>query len=293
MNVQKGNLKKLREALAATKAAKPTPERLRDSAERMAQKPTPERLRDSAERMAQKPTPERLRDSAERMADKGAEQATQIKMHDPEVAPHLFKKWIGDRVAVVRVRNCDNPNCAQRGEFRAPKSRYNLEDYYWFCLDHVRIYNAAWDYYQGMSVAEIEEALRAGTTWERPTWPMGDRKIERRVRDAFKRVFDEDDIESNAEHIHAKAQERGVDPRYAAQLNALRELGLAPPIDFEGIKKRYRDMVKMHHPDVQSGPDLQTSRAEAEEKIKRLNVAFTVLKEFYAFETVNMENAQD
>lgn len=215
------------------------------------------------------------------------EQTVEPQMHDPDVAPHLFKKWVGDRVAVVRVRQCDNPNCNQRGEFRAPKSRYNIEDYYWFCLDHVRIYNASWDYYAGMSVDEIEEALRAGTTWERPTWPMGDRKIERKVRAAFKRVFDDDDIEGNAEHIHAKAQERGVDPRYAAQLNALRELGLAPPIDFEGIKKRYRDLVKAHHPDVQQNNE------ESEEKIKRLNSAFTVLKEFYAFETVNMANAND
>lgn len=253
-NAKKTNLDKLKEALAATKV---------------------------------KPVPKKSFKEQRYEAGQQNSSAQPTQMHDPENAPHLFKKWIGDRVAMVQVRHCDNPNCGQRGEFRAPKSRYNLESYYWFCLDHVRIYNAAWDYYQGMSVAEIEEALRAGTTWERPTWPMGDRKIERKVRAAFKRVFDEDDIEQNAEHIHAKAQERGVDPRYAAQLNALRELGLAPPIDFEGIKKRYRDMVKQHHPDVQKG------NADAEEKIKRLNVAFTVLKEFYAFETVNMENAND
>lgn len=254
MTKQSGNLKKLREALAAGKASKAAPE---------------------------KKTAKSIREQRYETN----EQTVTPHMHDPEVAPHLFKKWVGDRVSVVRVRQCDNPNCNQRGEFRAPKSRYNIEDYYWFCLDHVRIYNAAWDYYAGMSVAEIEEALRAGTTWERPTWPMGDRKIERNVRAAFKRVFDEDDIESNAEHIHAKAQERGVDPRYAAQLNALRELGLAPPIDFEGIKKRYRDLVKAHHPDVQQ------SKEEGEEKIKRLNSAFTILKEFYAFEEVNMANA--
>lgn len=263
MTEKTSTLKKLKEALAATKASKAAPQ------------PT-----------KKKSFKEQRYEASQHNAGAQAQ-----PMHDPEVAPHLFKKWVGDRVAMVQVRNCDNPNCGQRGEFRAPKSRYNLESYYWFCLDHVRIYNASWDYYQGMSVEEIEDALRAGTTWERPTWPLGnrggDRKIERKVRAAFKRAFDEDDIEANAEHIHAKAQERGVDPRYAAQLNALRELGLAPPIDFEGIKKRYRDMVKLHHPDVQSG------NAEAEEKIKRLNVAFTVLKEFYAFETVNMENAHD
>ncbi len=216
------------------------------------------------------------------------EQTVSVCMHDPDVAPHLFKKWVGDRVAMVRVRPCDNPNCTQRGEYRAPKSRYNMEDYYWFCLDHVRIYNASWDYYAGMSVQDIEEALRASTTWERPTWPLGNRTIERSIRAAFKRAFDDDNIETNAEHIHARAQERGVDPRYATQLNALRELGLAPPIDFEGIKKRYRDLVKAHHPDVHRSNT--EGQKDDEEKIKRLNSAFTILKEFYAFEEVNMEN---
>ena len=56
-------------------------------------------------------------------------------MHDPEVAPHLFKKWVGDRVAMVRVRPCDNPNCTQRGEFRAqdlgrtPQDKLRVEEF--------------------------------------------------------------------------------------------------------------------------------------------------------------------
>jgi DnaJ domain len=225
---------------------------------------------------------------AQRARDKQAQEpppenepvAPAMHMHDPDVAPHLFKKWVGDRDAVVRVRNCDNPNCGERGDFRAPRSRHDLDQHYWFCLPHVQSYNAAWDYYKGMTVEQIEDAVRYGATWERPTWPLGNRKMERKVRDAFKRAFDDDNPEDNAESIHAKAESRGVDPRYIAQLNALRELGLTPPIDFEGIKKRYRDLVKTHHPDVQGG------KAEAEEKLKRINSAFTILKLFYVDESV-------
>jgi hypothetical protein len=59
------------------------------------------------------------------------------------------------------------------GEYRAPKSRASLRDYWWFCLEHVRGYNAAWDYYRGMSPAQIEMELRRDTAWQRPSWPLG------------------------------------------------------------------------------------------------------------------------
>ena len=65
------------------------------------------------------------------------------------------------------------PGCGAPGEYRAPKSRNQLHDYWWFCLEHVRGYNAAWDYYKGMSPGEIEAQLRADTSWQRPTWPLG------------------------------------------------------------------------------------------------------------------------
>src|SRR4051794_9534984 len=70
-------------------------------------------------------------------------------------------------------RMCDIPGCTEAGEFRAPKSRSQLNDYHWFCLDHVRAYNAGWDFYKGMSPAEVEAQLRADTGWQRPTWPLG------------------------------------------------------------------------------------------------------------------------
>jgi hypothetical protein len=188
-----------------------------------------------------------------------------------EIPEHFYKKWVGERETPVKVRGCDRPGCGERGDFRAPKSRRDLNDYYWFCLDHVKDYNANWDYYKGLTVEEMEEAIRFGSQWERPTWPFGTLK-EKKVREAFRRTFEAED----AETIHAKAEMRGIDPRLKAELNALRELGLVPPVDFEAIKKQYRLMVKKHHPDVQGGDK------EAEEKIKRLNAAFTLLKIFYA-----------
>ena len=75
--------------------------------------------------------------------------------------------------ADAALRACDHPGCLEQGSHRAPKSRDRLTDYYWFCLDHVRAYNKAWDYFQGMDPAGIETVIRQDTVWERPTWPMG------------------------------------------------------------------------------------------------------------------------
>ena len=65
------------------------------------------------------------------------------------------------------------PGCEALGEYRAPKSRRDLNHYWWFCLEHVRAYNSTWDFYKGMSPGEIEAQLRADTAWQRPSWPLG------------------------------------------------------------------------------------------------------------------------
>ncbi len=71
------------------------------------------------------------------------------------------------------VRPCDWPQCREEGGHRAPRSRAELRSYRWFCLAHVRQYNAAWNYSAGMSEDEVEEDVRLDTVWRRPTWRLG------------------------------------------------------------------------------------------------------------------------
>ena len=86
------------------------------------------------------------------------------------------------------LRLCDHPGCDAGADFRAPKSRLELDRYYWFCLEHVRAYNSAWNYYAGMSETEIESEIRYDTVWQRPTWKLGQRHTPSygaRMRDPF------------------------------------------------------------------------------------------------------------
>jgi curved DNA-binding protein CbpA len=50
---------------------------------------------------------------------------------------------------------------------------------------------------------------------------------------------------------------------------------LAPPVTFAGLKSRYKELVKAHHPDAHGG-----DRA-AEERLKVINQAYTTLKASY------------
>src|SRR5215467_14706962 len=93
-----------------------------------------------------------------------------------------------EEAAGTFVRPCEHPGCLAGGDFRAPKSRLQLHEYFWFCLEHVRAYNAAWNYYAGMNETEIEAEIRRDTVWQRPSWKLGDRHgpaYADRVRDYF------------------------------------------------------------------------------------------------------------
>ena len=71
------------------------------------------------------------------------------------------------------TRRCDKEGCSEPGQYRAPKSPRALDDYYWFCKEHVREYNLNWNYFQGQSEAEFQQFLDNATVWERPTKPFG------------------------------------------------------------------------------------------------------------------------
>ena len=159
-------------------------------------------------------------------------------------------------------RVCDHPGCTAHGGFRAPKSRGRLNDYYWFCLDHVRVYNRSWDYYKGMSPGEIEAELRRDTTWQRPTWPLG-----RLGLSAEERLFDPFGVLRKA-----KPAERQRTVEAPAELRGpLATLDLAWPVTRADVKRAYKALAKRFHPDANSGDKA------AEDRLKTINAAYTTL----------------
>lgn len=159
------------------------------------------------------------------------------------------------------------PGCPLGGEYRAPKSRTHLNEYHWFCLEHVRAYNAAWDFYKGMSPAEVEAQLRADMVGQRPTWPIG----------SLGHAAWDDDVLKDPLHVLNAARmkpSRREDPKRApAELKEpLATLGLSWPTTLDAVKTRYKELAKRHHPDANGG-----SR-DAEERLKVINLAYAAVR---------------
>ena len=70
------------------------------------------------------------------------------------------------------TKKCDSSSCKEKGEFRAPKSRIRLNEYYFFCLKHIKEYNKSWDFYKGLTVDQIEQSINKDSVWDRPSWPL-------------------------------------------------------------------------------------------------------------------------
>ncbi|MBV9858928.1 MAG: J domain-containing protein [Alphaproteobacteria bacterium] len=176
------------------------------------------------------------------------------------------------------ARLCDHPGCAAGGDFRAPKSRLDLHDYYWFCLDHIRAYNSAWNYYAGMQEHEIEAEIRRDTVWQRPTWKLGARQgpgYAARMRDPF--GFWSATAGAGHAGRSGRKTEQGEAVRRAAsvQEQALAVFEIEPPFTAVSLKARYKTLVKQHHPDAHGGDKI------AEEKLKIINQAYATLKASY------------
>ena len=177
--------------------------------------------------------------------------------------------WRADEDAAPRPRICEAPGCALGGDYRAPRARDRLTDYRWFCLEHVREYNKKWDYFAGLDANQIEAHIRADTTWRRPVWPLG----ARRRGASCARIVDPFDLADDA-GLGERPTPRldGSEQLTAAERNALGVLELSWPLTQADVKSRYKELVKLHHPDANGGA------RDAEEKLKQINAAYSTLR---------------
>jgi hypothetical protein len=162
-------------------------------------------------------------------------------------------------------RCCDWPGCRAEAQHRAPRSRNELRAYRWFCLNHVRLYNASWNYYSGMSEFEVEADVRRDTVWQRPTWPMGATPHSRIRANA---MFDGLGVFDGA-----AASPPPPPPVSKPRQEALDVMELQLPLTAACLKARYKQLVKIHHPDANGGDKA------AEERFKQISEAYKILME--------------
>ena len=168
-------------------------------------------------------------------------------------------------------KKCDKENCDEKGEFRAPKSRIMLSEYYFFCLDHVKEYNKSWDFYKGLSVNQIENSMREDIIWNRPSWPLkgGPQKVIEQINNFF---ADDSNPFNTDRQNNQYFKNKLIDENLTNEENqALSTLNLNLPLSLENIKKSYKKLVKIFHPDVNG------NNKKAEDKFKEINKAYKIL----------------
>src|SRR6185369_12917072 len=162
----------------------------------------------------------------------------------------------------VATRPCAHASCKAAGEYPAPKSTEKLRDYQWFCLDHVREFNARWNYCKDRTPEEIEKIVRFDTIWNRETRPMRDwGNKHSRLLKAAKRFYE-----------GFEQPKKEAKPKLGGEIGEALELfELALPFELTALRRKYRELVKKFHPDANGGDK------ESEAKLKDITHGYAVL----------------
>ena len=156
---------------------------------------------------------------------------------------------------------CEAEGCTHAGLFRAPKGR-RAEGQYWnFCIDHVKAYNATYNYFDGMNDDAVQAFQKDAIIGHRPTWAMGvNRPAAAKAADAPTRDWAYVDPLGvlRAEGVGGtrgrQAPAEPARPKLSATVRrALDVLGLEEGADTAAIKAQYKALVKRFHPDANGG----------------------------------------
>ncbi|MBS0476677.1 MAG: J domain-containing protein [Proteobacteria bacterium] len=168
------------------------------------------------------------------------------------------------RVSGVQ-RHCDWPGCPEPGEFRAPGPRApgfdGPGDYRWFCLDHIREFNAGYDWFEGMSAEEILQAQSPIHGWDRQTRAFSPTA----GIDAAPRWADySDPLEAISQRARARRPAERKDGRAVLpeERRALDVLGLPLDASLHDLRSRHSQLVRKYHPDRNGGDRSHEARLQ-------------------------------
>lgn len=169
---------------------------------------------------------------------------------------------------IDRDAPCDAPGCTEAGEFRAPLSPGSFDGpgaWRWLCLDHVREFNARYNYFAGMSTEEIVDAQRPMAGWERETRTFSGVGSTPRWAD-FR-----DPLEAIQARFAATCPQDRKDGRALSgeDRRDLKTLRLAVDADRRELREAYSTLVRRFHPDRNGGD--RSHEAELRETIDAYN----------------------
>ena len=177
-------------------------------------------------------------------------------------------------------RACERPGCHEPGEFRAPGPRGSSfdgpGDYRWFCLEHVREFNAGYDWFMGMSPEEIMAAQNPIHGWDRQTRAFSPTAG---IDQAPRWADFADPLEAISGRARVKRPAHRSDGKVFApdERRALEVLGLELDADRRALRQRYTALVRALHPDRNGGD------RSSEKRLQVVVEAYQLLRKAAAF----------
>ena len=176
----------------------------------------------------------------------------------------------------VEEARCAYPGCSEPGTFRAPQGRDREGQFFCFCLEHVREYNASYNYFNGMSADDVAHYQRDALTGHRPTWTMGSNRSAKGFREDGDPEGTSDPLGMFRAKTEARTGGRNREPPRPrvgiAAAKALDKLGLDETAGAPTVKARYKDLVKQLHPDANGGD------RSNEDRLREIIRAYNYLK---------------
>lgn len=157
------------------------------------------------------------------------------------------------RVNHDHERRCEAPGCTEAGEFKAPRGNRGegaAGAWQWLCLDHVRAFNAGYNYFDGMSPDDIAASQSPHPSWQRGTRPFASNAYADPERFA-------DPLGILHDRYGAGAFVRPVARNGRLLSEADRKALAVMQLDSEAtqadIRRRYTELVRRYHPDANGG----------------------------------------
>jgi hypothetical protein len=183
------------------------------------------------------------------------------------------------------VPDCAWEGCDQPGIYRAPKGHRFEGEFHHFCLEHVRHYNTAFNFFAGMTDADREKHLYESVQTDgRPSWGLGSKPGTYNGPRMPKKDPGTNGGRRFADplHIWARYRRHNAGPTRAAprevklgepDRRAFEILGFTTSARPDEIKRAYKALVKIHHPDANGGDKA------SEERLRSIIAAYAHLKQ--------------
>tara|TARA_B100001059_G_C17696181_1_gene507580 strand:- start:125 stop:643 length:519 start_codon:yes stop_codon:yes gene_type:complete len=161
---------------------------------------------------------------------------------------------------------CDWENCKEIGKYKAPIERDNSRKFRLLCLNHIKIFNKKWNYFENMNDQQIEFFIKSDLTWHKSTKSFGS-------SENFFNILWNNALEDKLNIFKSSNfKEFKKTSLNQTDKDALDVMELNYNVKWEEIQKKFKTLVKKYHPDKNLGSK------KYEDKLKTITLAYSQLK---------------